>query len=80
MKRIRKKYIHLQGALLIPLDVGCCAWISYNGRVIRTSPVVAIREMSDHRASFETLNSLYCVDFVPAPACAAKPGYGMVAA
>lgn len=80
MKRIEKKYIHLQGSLLVPLAVGCCAWISYNGNVIRTSRVVAIREMSDRRASFETLNSLYCVEPAPAPVGAAKPVYGLVAA
>lgn len=80
MKRIEKKYIHLQGALLAPLAVGCCAWISCNGNTIRTSRVVAIREMSDHRASFETLNSLYCVEPAPAPVGAAKPVYGLVAA
>lgn len=80
MKRIEKKYIHLQGTLLAPLAVGGCAWISCNGNVIRTSRVVAIREMSDHRASFETLNSCYCVEFAPAPVGAAKPVYGLVAA
>lgn len=80
MKRIEKKYIHLQGTLLVSLAVGCSAWISYNGNVIRTSRVVAIREMSDRRASFETLNSLYCVEPAPAPVGTAKPVYGLVAA
>ena len=80
MKRIEKKYIYLQGVLLVPLAVGCCAWISHNGNVFRTSRIVAIHEMSDHRASFETLNNLYCVEFAPAPACAAKLVYGLAAA
>lgn len=80
MKRIEKKYIYLQGTLLAPLAVGYCAWISHNGNTIRTSRIVAIREMSGHRASFETLNSLYCVEFAPAPVAAAKPVYGLVAA
>lgn len=80
MKRIEKKCIYLQGTLLVPLAVGCSAWISHNGNTIRTSRVVVIREMSNHRASFETLNSYYCVEFVPEPVGAAKPVYGLVAA
>lgn len=80
MKRIEKKLVYLQGTLLIPLTVGYCALISHNGQVIRTSRIVAIHEMNDHRASFETLNSHYCVEFAPAPVGAAKPIYGLVAA
>lgn len=80
MKRIEKKYIYLEGTLLVPLTVGHCAWISYNGNVIRTSSIVAIREMSSHRASFETKNSHYCVELAPTPVSAAKPVYSMAAA
>lgn len=80
MKRIEKKCIYLQGALLAPLAVGCCAWISHNGNTIRTSRIVAIREISDYRASFETLNSYYRVEFAPAPVGAEPPVYGLVAA
>lgn len=80
MKRIEKKCIYLQGALLAPLAVGCCAWISHNGNTIRTSHIVAIREISDHRASFETLNSYYCVEFAPVPVDTANPVYSLVAA
>lgn len=80
MKRIEKKSIYLQGTLLVPLAVGCCAWISHNGTVIRTSRIVAIREVNDHWASFETMNSLYCVEFAPAPVGAVKPVYDLAAA
>ncbi len=80
MKRIEKKFIHLQGELLIPLAVGCCAWISHNGNVFRTSRVVAIREINERRASFETLNSVYCIEFAPVPVGAVKPVYDLVAA
>ncbi len=80
MKRMEKKLVYLQGTLLIPLAVGCCALISHNGQVIRTSRIVAIHEMNCRRASFETLNSHYCVEFAPAPAAAAKPVYGLAAA
>lgn len=80
MKRIEKKAIYLQGTLLAPLVVGYSALISHNGNLIRTSRIVAIREMSNLRACFETLNSFYCVEFAPAPVGAAKPVYGLVAA
>lgn len=80
MKRIEKKILYLQGTLLTPLSVGCCAWISHSGNVIRTSHIVAIHEVNDHRASFETLNSHYCVEFAPIPVDAMKPVYDLVAA
>lgn len=75
-----KKVIYLQGTLLAPLMVGSCAYISYSGQVIRTSRIVEIREVSGQRASFETLNSHYCVELSPVPISAAMPAYSQCAA
>lgn len=80
MNRIEKKLVYLQGTLLIPLAVGCCALISHNDQVIRTSRIVAIHGVSDRRASFETLNSHYCVEFVPEPVSATSTAHSLVAA
>lgn len=74
-----KKIIYLQGNLLTPLMVGNCAYISHCGQVIRTSRIVAIRESSVQRVSFETLNSHYCVELSPVPISTAMPAYSRCA-
>ncbi|MDD4510507.1 MAG: hypothetical protein PHY23_06375 [Oscillospiraceae bacterium] len=75
-----KKIIYLQGTLLMPLTVGSCAYISHGGQVVRTSRVVAIREISSQRVGFETLNSHYCVELSPVPLSAVMPAYSRCAA
>ena len=75
-----KKMIYLQGTLLAPLVVGGCALISHNSRVIRTSRIVAIHEVSGQHVSFETLNSFYHVKPEPAPTSASMPAYSQCVA
>lgn len=75
----KKKVIYLQGNLLTPLMVGNCAYISHSGQVIRTSRIVAIRETTVRRVSFETLNSHYNVELSPVPFSAAMPAYSRCA-
>ena len=75
-----KKVIYLQGRLLTPLIVGNCAYISHSGQVIRTSRIVAIREVSGRHISFETLNSVYCVEPAPVSASITMPAYSQCAA
>lgn len=75
-----KKMIYVQGTLLTPPVVGNCAYISHGGQVIRTSRIVAIGEISIRHASFETLNSHYCVELTPVPKSAAMPAYSQCVA
>ncbi len=63
-----KKSTILQGKLLVPPEVGSCACISAKGQLIRTSQVVAVKEINSRRVRFETLNTNYCVLLTPAPA------------
>lgn len=66
-----KKSTILWGKLLVPPQVGSCAFISYRGELLRTSQVVAIEEISAFRVRFETLNTHYCVLLSPSSAFAA---------
>ena len=54
-----KRSTTLRGALLTPLAVGSCVYLSTGGRVIRTSRVVAIQSRKRNEIRFETLNTHY---------------------
>lgn len=49
----------LNGALLLPLTVGAKAVIFHQGKITRTSQVVAIHSWEMDRVCFETLNTHY---------------------
>lgn len=55
----QKKTAILRGTLLCPLIVGNCALISSQGRLIRTSTVVAIHSQTSDEVRFETRNTHY---------------------
>lgn len=61
-----KREVHISGKLLFPLRVGNAAVISRKSDVIRTSPVVSIREENEEYVCFETENSVYQVSMKPA--------------
>lgn len=61
----KKKEIALSGKLLRPLTVGEYAFISAGGQLLRTSPVISIKQSTDHSIKFETANSLYHLMFHP---------------
>lgn len=61
-----KKNIVLTGTVLSPIKREERAFITVIGRVIRTSTVVDLLEMSSEYVKFETRNTVYTV-FHPAP-------------
>lgn len=66
-----KKSTTLYGSLLYPLTVGHCAMIRYQGRLMRTSQVVAIHSCTADTICFETLNTNYTLLLSPAQQTAA---------
>lgn len=54
-----KKTTTLSGVLMYPLEVGNCALILKQGRVLRTSRVVAIHQKKCDEIRFETMNTNY---------------------
>ncbi len=68
-----KKTVSISGQVVFPLLEGVKAVIACSGGFIRTSRVVAIFEVSDDMAHFETMNSIYRVALVPQPVTAAMP-------
>lgn len=60
-----KKYTTLYGTLMSPLAVGHCALIRYQGQLMRTSQVVAIRSWTADMVCFETRNTNYTL--LPGP-------------
>lgn len=67
MERITKKKIHINGILLKPVCVGERALISHDGQTTLTSTVVEVFGVDSYGISFETLNSLYRVEYMPTP-------------
>ena len=59
MNTERKPQKTLNGDLLLPLSVGARAVILHQGRITRTSRVVAIHGRSEGEVCFETLNTQY---------------------
>ncbi len=77
-----KREVFISGKLLYPLLRGEVALILRKGEIIRTSPVVKIREENDGYALFETQNSVYRVSIKPAEnkARAVLPSFLMMCA
>lgn len=65
-----KKTATLSGTLMYPLEVGCRALIFHNGRITRTSRVVAIHEKNCEEIRFETMNTVYRLLLGPTPQAA----------
>lgn len=68
-----KKTTVLTGILMTPLLEGGCAFIFTQGRVIRTSRVVAIHRRDADAVRFETMNTNYTLLLNPTPQAAASP-------
>lgn len=71
--KMKKKCTTLSGTLLCPLSVGNCALILHDGKVMRTSRIVAIQSLSPSEVCFETLNTHYTLVPNPAPQAASRP-------
>ena len=67
MLNIKKRVVSLNGTVVMPLKTKEKAVIYFDGGTIKTSLVVAIKEVSKDLIVFETLNSIYRVipEFVP---------------
>jgi len=65
-----KKVVSIEGTVLLPLKIGNHATIFVGEKVIRTSAVAAIKQVTRDSIIFETQNSVYCVafSFSPEPA------------
>jgi len=75
-----KKTTTLNGTLMYPLEVGCCALIFHNGRFTRTSRVVEIHEQTHEEVRFETMNTIYRLLLPdPTPMAAEQPMLCMAA-
>lgn len=60
-----KKFATLNGVLMVPLRIGCRAFVAHEGGYIRTSAVVAIHSVQLGEIQFETRNTYYRL--LPAP-------------
>lgn len=75
-----KKTATLNGTLMYPLEIGCCALILHNGRFIRTSHVVEIHKETCEEVRFETMNTNYRLLLPdPTPQAAEQPVLCMAA-
>jgi len=74
-----KKTATLNGTLMYPLEVGCCALIFHNGRFTRTSRVVEIHKETYEEVRFETVNTIYRLLLGPTPQEAEQPVLCMAA-
>ena len=62
-----KKFTTLRGTLMYPPLVGGRAIIFHCGKMIRTSPIVAIHSASAEAIRFETVNTHYTLLTNPSP-------------
>ena len=62
-----KKTTTFSGVLMYPLEVGSCALILSQGRILRTSRVVAIHRKKRDEIRFETMNTNYRLLLDPFP-------------
>ena len=74
---VNKKNISITGSLALPLKTGAKAVIFHSGGLIRTSPVESINQIAEGYISFETRDSVYCVEpsTPPEPAANAMFAY-----
>ncbi|MDR0819286.1 MAG: hypothetical protein LBN43_06920 [Oscillospiraceae bacterium] len=66
-----KRNVYISGTI-ISLKLGECAFITSNGKVTRTSEVIALHGTRNGYTVFETRNSYYYVSgyYTPGTACA----------
>lgn len=60
----KKKQICITGTLSVPLHAGEQAWIFTTDRIITTSTVTQILEVSDTGVVFETRNTIYQLTYL----------------
>ena len=65
---IHKKQVVLTGTILLPLRPGGIAWIGCNGNTYTTSKVKRILEVSPASVMFETLHTIYRIQYALIPA------------
>ena len=58
---VAKKKVEVTGRLIYPLVVGMPAYIKEEDGILKTSRVVQVDEVTTAQASFETLNTNYCM-------------------
>lgn len=75
-----KKTTIMEGVLMSPLALGRRALVFTQGRLMRTSTVVAIHDISDEQIHFETMNTNYTLLGSPSPQTACDPMPAMLAA
>ena len=63
----KKKEICITGSLSVPLRAGNQAWIFSTDRIITTSTVNQILEVSDNGVVFETCNTIYQLTYLLSP-------------
>lgn len=68
-----KKYVLINGEVVLPLIINQSAMIYHGNKCTRTSLVLSIMEVSRSRVLFETRNSIYCVVPVPVSEMEAQP-------
>ena len=66
-KKMNKKQVILTGRLAAPLCEGSRAWIRHHSGLVCTSRVVRIQSLTDRKAVFETMNSMYHVSLETYP-------------
>lgn len=76
---MKKKYILMTGTVHFPLTVGHRAHIETSQGTFYTSSVVAISQVDEVCAVFETRNSNYCVSSVSVPDLMATQNMGAAA-
>ena len=64
---MNKKQVILTGRLAAPLCEGRRAWIRHHSGLVCTSRVVRIQSLTDRKAVFETMNSMYHVSLETYP-------------
>lgn len=64
---MNKKQVILTGRLAAPLCEGSRAWIRHHSGLVCTSRVVRIQSLTDRKAVFETMNSMYHVSLETYP-------------
>lgn len=63
----KKKHLCISGTLSVPLRAGERAWIFSTDRIITTSTVTQILEVSENGVVFETCNTIYQLMYLLAP-------------
>lgn len=71
----KKKYVFMNGEVMLPLVVNQRAIIHSKNGWLHTSAVVSVKEISRRFVVFETQNSIYCVSPEPVSEMEAPTAY-----